>query len=77
MVDSKGGPVVGGAKDGEDSLAVANNVKVGDVDEECVEDDDNIFGKDVQVSFAREQKAFDDLKRAMHISKRIVICGAK
>jgi hypothetical protein len=57
-------------KAGEDNLTVSHHLKVGNVDKECVEDNNNILGEDVEMSLAGENKSFDDLERAMDITSK-------
>lgn len=55
------------AEDGEDVLAVTNNIQVREVDQKSVEDADNVLGKDIQMCLARLKKRLDDLQRAVNV----------
>ena len=69
-IDVKCGSIVCSAEAGEDHLTMPHNVKVRDIDEECIEDDHDILGEDIEMSLVGKNKSLYDLERAMDITCR-------
>lgn len=64
-----------GAEASEDVLTVADDIQVGDVYQQSIQNADDVFGEDIQVCLAGEQKGLDDLERAMDITGGTEILG--
>jgi len=67
-IDSEGRAIMCSAETGEDVLTVADNIQVGDINQQGIQNANNVFGEDIQVCLAREQKGLDDLERTMDIT---------